>query len=102
MIIHLYAQCWNDEWMIPFFLRHYGSWVDQIFIYDDGSTDASLSLLQSDLKVTVRRFERTTPDSFVLSELAFSNACWKQSRGHADWVIVTDMDEHLIHPDGRD
>jgi hypothetical protein len=38
----------------------------------------------------------------VLSELAFSNACWKQSRGQADWVIVTDMDEHLYHPDGRD
>jgi len=26
-------------------------------------------------------------------------SCWKESRGEADWVIVTDIDEHLHHPD---
>lgn len=27
------------------------------------------------------------------------NHCWKESRGQADWVIVTEIDEHLDHPD---
>jgi hypothetical protein len=102
MIVHLFAQCWNDEWMLPFFFRHYDSWVDHYFIYDDRSTDGSLSLLKDHRNVTISPFERTTGESFVLSEQALSNECWKQSRGKADWVIVTDIDEHLFHPDGRD
>jgi hypothetical protein len=100
MIVHLFAQCWNDEWMLPFFFRHYDTLVDRYFIYDDLSTDATLALLLSHPKVETRRFERSA-ESFVLSEQAFSNECWKQSRGQADWVIVTDIDEHLFHPDGR-
>lgn len=102
MIVHLYAQCWNDEWMLPFFFRHYDPLVDRYFIYDDGSTDATRSLLEAHPNVEPRRFVRADPDSFALSEQAFSNECWKQSRGEADWVIVTDIDEHLVHPAGRD
>jgi hypothetical protein len=98
MIIHLYAQCWNDEWMLPFFFRHYDPLVARYFIYDDGSTDATMALLQAHPKVEVERFPRSAPDSFVLSEQALSNQCWKRSRGKADWVIVTDIDEHLFHP----
>ena len=101
MIVHLYAQCWNDESMLPFFFRHYDRLVDRYFIYDDGSVDASWSILQAHRKVEARRFTRTVSDSFTLSEQAFSNECWKASRGHADWVIVTDVDEHLFHPSGR-
>jgi hypothetical protein len=99
MIIHLYAQCWNDERMLPFFFRHYDSLVDRYFIYDDKSSDATWSILRSHPKVDARRFVRSEPDSFVLSERAFSNECWKESRGQADWVIVTDLDEHLFHPE---
>jgi hypothetical protein len=102
MIIHLYAQCWNDEWMLPFFFRHYDRLVDRYFIYDDGSTDATMALLQAHPKVEAGRFPRSAPDSFALSEQSFSNRCWKRSRGKADWVIVTDIDEHLFHPRWRD
>ena len=30
MKIHLHAPCWNDEPMIPYFLRHYEGNADQI------------------------------------------------------------------------
>ena len=36
--------------------------------------------------------------SLSLSVQAWRNQCWKESRGVADWVIVTDVDEHLHHP----
>ena len=85
--------------MLPFFFRHYDKLVDRYFIYDDGSTDATLEILAAHSRVTVRRFERGSEGSFVLAEQACSNACWKQSRGEADWVIVTDIDEHLCHAD---
>ena len=95
--MHLYALCWNDEQMLPFFFRHYDQVVDQYFIFDDGSTDASLKILAEHPHVTVARNPRTVPGSFVLSARNLFNTCWKASRGRADWVIVTDIDEHLYH-----
>jgi glycosyltransferase involved in cell wall biosynthesis len=100
--VHLYAQCWNDEFMLPFFFRHYDSFVDRYVIFDDGSTDRSLAILADHPKVEIRRFVRSHPRSFVLSEQALSNQCWKESRGNAGWVIVTDLDEHLYHPGMRE
>ena len=102
MIVHLYAQIWNEEWMLPFFFRHYDPIVDRYFLFDDGSTDAGLEIARRHPKVELAPFPRSAPDSFVLSEKEFSNECWKASRGVADWVIVTDVDEHLYHPRGRD
>lgn len=102
MIVHLYAHCWNDAWFLPFFFRHYDPIVDRYFIFDDGSTDATRNILEAHPRVTVGRFERTVPDSFTLSGLEFSNNCWKASRDVADWIILTDVDEHLYHARGRD
>src|SRR6266436_9948015 len=99
MKIDLYTLCWNDADMLPFFFRHYDRFVTRYFIFDEGSTDASLLILRSHPNVEIHRFVRVDPASFALSEQALSNVCWKASRGLADWVIVTDIDEHLYHPD---
>jgi hypothetical protein len=98
MGVWLYAQCWNDEFMLPFFFRHYDPFVDHYVLFDDGSTDSTLSLLRDHPNVEVRQFIWSDPESFVFSEQSLSNRCWKESRGSADWVIVTDIDEHLFHP----
>jgi len=99
MEIHLYALCWNDADMLPFFFRHYDPLVSRYFIFDDYSRDGSLDLLHRHPNVEVQPFVRSDPDSFTLSELSVSDECWKRSRGCADWVIVIDIDEHLFHPD---
>src|ERR1700730_2445288 len=99
MKIHLYALCWNDADMLPFFFRHYDRFVTRYIIFDDGSTDESLAIMQSRQNVELRKFVREDADSFALSEQAVSNHCWKASRGVADWVIITDIDEHLHHTD---
>jgi methyltransferase family protein/glycosyl transferase family 2 len=96
--VHLYAQCWNDAFMLPYFFRHYDPFVDRYVIYDDDSDDLSRDILEKHPKVEIRRFVRSEPEWFVKSEQALSNDCWKESRGSADWVIVTDVDEHLYHP----
>src|ERR1041385_460119 len=102
MTIHLYTITWNEMAMLAFFFRHYESWVDRFFIYDDGSTDGTLDYLRGKPNVELRSFPRTHPDSFVLSQQALQDQCWKESRGEADWVIVTAIDEHLHHTDMRD
>ena len=99
MQVHLYALCWNDAEMLPFFFRHYDPIVSRYFIFDDHSSDGSLDLMRAHPNVEVEPLVRSDPDSFTLSELSISNECWKRSRGSADWVIITDIDEHLFHPD---
>lgn len=98
MRIDLYTRCWNDAHMLPFMFRHYDEIVQRYFVYDDGSTDGSLNILRAHRKVEVRDASAyRDPSSKVLSALAIVEACWKESRGRADWVIVTDIDEHLYH-----
>ena len=98
MTISLYTVCWNEADLVPFFFRHYDSWVDRYVIFDDGSDDGSRELLLANPKVEVRRFLRTSPESFVLSHTALQNSVWKESRGRDAWVVITAIDEHLTVP----
>jgi len=97
-IVHLYAICWNEEKIIPFFLQHYNEFVDHYYIYDNYSDDATDSLLAAQSHVTVRKYDtRGTINDITYQTI--KNTAWKQSRGKADWVIVCDMDELLYHPE---
>ena len=94
-VVHLYTVCWDEADMLGFFFRHYDSWVDRYVVYDDGSTDGSREILRAHPKVELRDFVRVDADSFVLSHKAMQDHAWKESRGHADWIVVTAIDEHL-------
>jgi|GEM_PF-840693 len=97
MKIHVYAVCWNEERMLPYFLRHYSQFADKIFVYENGSTDSSLDILKQNKKVKILNFKtREKLDETVLTRLR-SNA-YKKSRGKADFVIVVDIDEFIYHP----
>lgn len=96
MIIHLYALCWNEEKILPYFLQHYEHLVTHFFIFDNESTDQSREILHAHPKVTVNNIVFQT-DSFVLEALHFYNNIWKQSRGQADWVILCNVDEFFYH-----
>lgn len=98
MSIDLYAACWNEERIIPFFLRHYEPLVDRIVIYDDRSTDRSVELLRASPKVEIRPFKRAA-ESYLDAHLALFETCWHESRGRADWVCLVDLDEFLFQPD---
>ena len=104
MIVHLYALCWNEERMIPFFLAHYAPIVDRIFIHDDGSTDRSRELLGAHPKVTFGEIGISSTDGtrHAGELLPYYNQVWKQSRGVADWVILCNVDELFHHPRMRD
>ena len=81
--------------MLGFFFRHYDPVVTRYVVFDDGSNDGSLEILKRHPRVEIRPFVRTHPDLFVLSQRDLQNSVWKESRGAADWVIVTALDEHL-------
>ncbi|MFT5955974.1 MAG: hypothetical protein ACI8QD_002837, partial [Cyclobacteriaceae bacterium] len=95
--VHLYTFCYNESYFIPFFLAHYAPWVSRIVVYDNQSSDDSVTLLQQSSKVEVRTWDTNNQIRDDLKVQLMSNA-WKESKGTADWVIVCDMDELLYHP----
>lgn len=93
MKIEVFTICYNEEVMLPYFLRHYSSFCDKITIYDNYSTDRSDEIMRANPKVEVRKYDSGNEirDDIYLE---IKNNCWKGSK--ADWVIVGDIDELLV------
>ena len=100
MRVHLYSIVWNEEEMLPFFFRHYDSLVDRYVIYDDGSTDRRSKCWPRTIAWRCGHSCAPIPIPTVMSGRILHDNVWKESRGHADWVIITAVDEHLYHPAG--
>jgi hypothetical protein len=94
----LYTITWNEGELLSFFFRHYQRFVSRFIVYDDGSDDGTAEFLRSRSDVDLRRFRYSDDSSFVVSQKTLFNDCWKESRNDCDWVIVTDIDEHIYHP----
>lgn len=47
MKITVYTVCFNEELMLPHFLNHYSRIADRIVLYDNQSTDQSMSLARA-------------------------------------------------------
>lgn len=99
MRVHLHTLCWNDAAGLESFFRHYSPWVQRFFIHDDGSDDGSLEILEARPDVTLERLELVHADSWVLSAKHIYDTSWQRSQEEADWIVVTNIDEHLHHPD---
>lgn len=93
-VIHLYALCWNEEKLIPHFLKHYKDVVDKFFIYDNESTDSSRNIFFNEPNVSIVTIQT---DNTIRDDMYFrvKNYEWKKSIGIADIVIIIDMDEFL-------
>jgi hypothetical protein len=96
--IDMYVLCWNEEKIIPYFLKHYENYVSNIYVYDNKSNDGGTKLLKSHPKVTVIPYD-TKGEIRDDTYLQIKNNAWKNSIGKADIVIVCDMDEFLHSDD---
>lgn len=95
MKIHAYSICWNEEVLLPFYLRHYEQFCEKIIIYDNMSTDKSRYIINNHPLCELRDFNthnEINEDIF----LEIKNNCWKECRNKGiDYVIVSDIDEFL-------
>jgi len=98
MVVHVYGVCWNEETILPYFLRHYASIADKITIFDNMSTDNSVSIIK---KCPIAKIIPYDSGGQVRDDIytQIKNNAWKRSRGLADWVIFVDMDEFIWHKD---
>ena len=98
MTITVYTFLYNEEDILPYFLKHYSQFVDKIVVYNNMSTDNSIEILNNwkDCEIEIRDFDTNNQyDEGTLMKL--KNECWKECE--SDYVIVCDMDELLYHPD---
>jgi glycosyltransferase involved in cell wall biosynthesis len=97
MKVDVYSMMKNEIHILPYFLRHYEEFADRIFVWDAGSDDGTLEMLQAHPKVIILPLEyKILDDDYARFNL------WTQykihSRGQADWVMCVDADEFLYHP----
>lgn len=90
MKVEVHAMCWNEEQILPFFLKHYQTIADKIVIHDNYSTDKSRDIAEA-AGCEVWLFGEDALNDLMHQEI--KNTVWKGSR--ANWVIMVDMDEFL-------
>ena len=56
MTIHVYNIVHNEEFLLPYYLRHYEQFADKIFIFDDESTDRTAEIAKAHPKVTYLKY----------------------------------------------
>jgi len=95
--IDIYSIMRNEEIILPYFLRHYGSFADRIFVFEDESTDRTHEILAAHPKVTLLPVEKHGID-----HVYWNTQLWTRyeqlSRGVADWVMCVEADEFVYHP----
>jgi glycosyltransferase involved in cell wall biosynthesis len=96
MKIHLYSIAWNEEKIMPYFMKYYSSFCEKIVIYDNESTDKTPDIVKS-YNGEVRSWGSNNQVNDLMY-LDIKNNAYKESRDIADWVIVCDTDEFLYHP----
>jgi glycosyltransferase involved in cell wall biosynthesis len=83
--------------MLPFFLQYYSQFVDEILIYDGGSTDKSIEIISKFLKAKVYSTGENDQinDHFLIN---VRNNAYKEEKDNWDWQIIVDTDEFLYYP----
>ena len=97
MTITLYTFLYNEEHILPYFLKHYSQYVNKIVVYNNHSTDKSIQILNDWKECEIEIREYNTNNQYdERSIIQLKNNCWKEDT--SDYIIVCDVDELLYHP----
>jgi glycosyltransferase involved in cell wall biosynthesis len=95
MNIEVFTLTYNNEKMLRYFLRHYSTFCNKITVFDNQSTDNTVSVAKEYGAVVIEYDTKNTFDEATLVDIC--NSCWEDS--NADWVIIVAVDEFIYHPD---
>lgn len=93
--ITVHAPCFNEERMLPHFLKYYNQFAKKIIIYDNMSSDRSIEIIRSYPNTRVLSFD--TNGKYSEKTLTnIRNNCWKFDK--TDFSIICDIDEIVYAP----
>lgn len=97
MKIWAYVTVWNEEKMLPYYLRHYSQFCERIIVFDNESTDNTVGICEEWPMVEVRTY--STDGTFNdYKHLNLKHDSIEEARGNCDYVIISDCDEFIYHP----
>src|SRR6187551_2085086 len=100
MRVHVYAPTFNEEKILPYFLRHYSTFAERLIFIDNGSTDRSREIISAAPSAVLKSLDTNNKmEESALRDIR--NHAWKESRGQADFVVIADADEFVWHPNMR-
>lgn len=101
MKIACYTITYNEELMLPHFIKHYKQFCDKIVVYDNMSTDRTKEIAL-DNGCEVISWEAEGGGFNDYANVTIKSNCYKQDSKIYDWVITVDCDEFYTHKDGID
>lgn len=101
MKINVFSIVWNEQFMLPHFLKHYEQFADKIFIVDDHSTDKTAEIAKAHPLVEYSEygFDGLAEDEF--NDTFASMVKFNQTEDSSEWAMCVDGDEFISHPDMR-
>lgn len=91
MKLHVYTIVWNEEFLLPYFLKHYAGVADRIFVIDDHSTDLTAQIAKAHPMVTYLEYPFEG-----LNEQEFSDTFENLYKTYpSDWAVCVDGDEFI-------
>lgn len=106
MKIHAYLLCFNEEQIIAQTIEFYQQFCSRIFVMDNESTDRSVQVAKSYDNVDVVSWHsngifdrRLAAQMRSQTYRSYSRRGGEHTVEVADWIIVSDMDELVYHPD---
>jgi glycosyltransferase involved in cell wall biosynthesis len=98
MKIWAYVNTWNEQDMLPYYLRHYSKFCDKIIVIDNDSSDNTIAIAKENPLVEIVSYKtNNTLDEY--SNLEMKRRCVEDSKGKADYIIVGDCDEFIFNHD---
>lgn len=93
-----WAMCraWNERVLIPYWVRHYMTFCEQVIVYLDEDTDDGTGVLADREGAEVVVVPAVGLDD--LTFVAFAQDHYKEARGKAQWVCWADADEIVYAP----
>lgn len=91
-----FTHAYNEALLIPYWVRAYKAFCERVIVYVDTLTDDGTEEVARAEGAEVREMVCGQLDDVAF--IAFAEAHYPEARGHADWVIWTDADEILYHP----
>jgi len=94
-LVHLYAVCYNESIVLPFFFKHYKKMFGdsiKFTIFDNESNDGSQDMcIEQGAEVITYSTNDQLSDSKYLE---IKNNCWKNQE--EPWALIVDIDEELF------